>query len=85
MVNYVQYVPISLYIELTLGSGNKLFLLSLEYFTSVVFTYCLHGYRLVDWDRLHGNGSSILVYYQFTCLGGTLFLVQFFFPYINNR
>ena len=81
--NLVTYGVVGVPIELTLGSTNKLSLFFLEYATSVTYVYYLNGER---WDTpvLHGNGSSTMVYFQFTCLGGVLFIAWVICPYLSR-
>lgn len=81
--NLVTYAVVGVPIELAVGSANKLSLWVMEYTTAVAYVYLYNGGR---WDApwFRGNGSSNLVHFQFTCLGGALIIAKVICPYLSR-
>ena len=81
--NMVAYLLVGVPIELAVGSTNKLSLWVMEYSVSVAYTYFYNGH-LWSPPELWGNGSSLMVYFQFTCLGGVFFIAWVVCPYFSR-
>ena len=81
--NMVAYLLMGVPIELAVGSTNKLSLWVMEYSVSVAYSYFYNGH-LWSPPFFLANGSSLMVYFQFTCLGGVFFIAWVVCPYFSR-